>query len=370
MKSVNINYIPALDHLRLFAASTVVVYHGILFFSGYFFGSGAWTYSLNPLYTFFIEGHSAVALFMALSGFLFTIGSHKRRIDYRGFVTNRFLRIYPLFIAIITAGLLSYPEAFSIGRLLRTLLLTANMPGALVLGEYSTMFWTISVEFQFYLLFPLIFTLMGRYGPRAIFAAVAAAIALRAAAVYAGFDFKMATYWTLVGRIDQFLIGMIAAALYLRSPELWRRALAPSVALVAAMLWAFNMLGGWPSTGWWRVVWPAVEASAWALFLLAYVSFMRGRDGIIVRSLARLGELSYSMYLTHVIIWYAVVMRGWQMDFSPDPVLNAFANSALIILPATIAVSAVSYNLVERPFLRLRKRYLSSEPARPASAQV
>src|SRR5690606_8813510 len=80
MRSPNIRYFPAIDHLRAYAAVLIVLYHGLLLLSYQArflapFGIDHWLppgkLQLAPL----AEGHTAVSLFMVLSGFILTYGS-------------------------------------------------------------------------------------------------------------------------------------------------------------------------------------------------------------------------------------------------------------------------------------------------------
>jgi len=112
LKSQNIQYVPALDHLRGFAALLVLFYHGVF---GIYHDLTtvppvlAYTDEMLPRADFFLsafiyEGHSGVALFMVLSGFIFTVGTHGHGISYWQFIRNRFLRTYPLFLFMLLSG--------------------------------------------------------------------------------------------------------------------------------------------------------------------------------------------------------------------------------------------------------------------------
>ena len=98
MKSPNIKYLPAVDHLRGFAAALIVFYHGLHLISYEMkfnapFSFSPWPETNNPFLAVLIEGHTAVALFMVLSGFIFAYGALGREIAYLPFIRNRFLRI-------------------------------------------------------------------------------------------------------------------------------------------------------------------------------------------------------------------------------------------------------------------------------------
>jgi peptidoglycan/LPS O-acetylase OafA/YrhL len=81
MKSLNISYLPAVDHLRGFAAILVAVYHGLHFL----LGLPDWQRLSNPLMIFLYEGHTGVALFFVISGFLFTYGAAGKEFNAAGF---------------------------------------------------------------------------------------------------------------------------------------------------------------------------------------------------------------------------------------------------------------------------------------------
>src|SRR5574340_1306110 len=108
MKIVNIKYVPALDHLRGFAALLIIMYHGFLFCND-FFSSTRWYVTDNFFCGVIAEGHTAVSLFMVLSGFIFAYGAMGRRINYFAFLYNRILRIYPLFLFLTIAGIFLFP---------------------------------------------------------------------------------------------------------------------------------------------------------------------------------------------------------------------------------------------------------------------
>ena len=96
MQSSNIAYVPALDHIRAYAALLALFYHGLQLFwhqaaYGSLFDATHWLATGNPLLALLVEGHTAVALFMVLSGFIFTWGAKGRNIVYRSFIRNRLL---------------------------------------------------------------------------------------------------------------------------------------------------------------------------------------------------------------------------------------------------------------------------------------
>ena len=65
-------------------------------------GLKGWLFAgTNPLTVVLFEGHTGVALFMVLSGYILASGTFGKDISYAGFLRNRFLRIFPLLIVVL-----------------------------------------------------------------------------------------------------------------------------------------------------------------------------------------------------------------------------------------------------------------------------
>jgi peptidoglycan/LPS O-acetylase OafA/YrhL len=365
MRSPNIRYLPAVDHLRAYAALLIVFYHGLHVFSYYArfhkdFGPDHWLQPSNPLLAALAEGHTAVALFMVLSGFILTLGALDGGVDAWGFIRNRLLRTYPLFLLLVFAGICAFPDRFTWSGLLQTVGGLGNLPGALVTPPFSSMLWTIAVEWQFYLLFPLLVPVLRSGWTRQVLGLVAVLLLLRGVAVLSGGNARDIGYMTIIGRLDQFLIGMWAAWAF-RNWPLSRRAgaLLAGVSLVAAVvaLALFNAAGGWPATPAWKLAWPTLEALLWAAFVIGYVGAANAATGLWSRLAARIGVISYSIYLMHFIVIWLLVRHELLVAFSGRFVVDALLETGLVALPLILAAATLTYRFVELPFLRLRGRY-------------
>ncbi|HKP58531.1 MAG TPA: acyltransferase [Polyangiales bacterium] len=373
MRSPNIKYLVGLDHLRAFAALLIVFYHGLHLLSlqprAGARGDVApfWWISNNPLAALIEEGHTSVALFMVLSGFVFSVGALGRNINYGAYLKNRFLRIYPLFMFLTVVALAAFPSAYSLLALLQTLLFQGNLPGSLNIPPYTSMFWAVGIEFQFYLLFPLLHRFIEREGARWAIGAIALCIAMRLIASIGGSNARDVTYWHLLGRLDQFLIGMLAARVFDRlraRPLPWGLLTTAAFGSTLALVMAFNRAGGWPTLALWKVLWPTAEALGWGFVIVSYTAFASRVPQLISRPLAALGSISYSIYLLH----YTFVLflpRFIPVSFGADPNWASQAYVLLIVLPILLPLAALSYYVIERPFLKLRVRYLD-EPAQGA----
>ena len=370
MKSPNIRYLIGVDHLRAFAALLIVYYHG-LHLLGYSVrasqepANAIWLKTWNPFSALVIEGHTAVSLFMVLSGFIFSFGAGTHEIRYWPFIKNRLLRIYPLFIVIIVVGIAAYPEKYSFLSLVQTIFQQSGLKGALGLEPFSSMFWAVSIEFQFYLLFPFLHRFLNTYGIRWAGSLILLSILLRALACNGDAHARDISYWQILGRIDQFMIGMLAAQYFSKVTALFKtKGLITILSgiIVSSALVIFNQLGGWPQISWWKILWPTVEGTCWAMFLLCYVPLAQSATpGYLSKAFAYIGTLSYSIYLLH-FSFLTFVPRWISFRFDIEPNLQSQLFTTCFVLPPLLALSALTYYVIEHPFLSLRVNYLNKNP--------
>ncbi len=362
MQSANIAYLPRLDHLRFYAAFIVLVYH---------FALPQITELDNPLLLVFREGYGGVSLFMVLSGFILTSICQGREVEYRAFVVNRLLRLYPLYIVAV------FVAAFGFGRevdpisFLALAFFLGNL-GEVKLPHFPHL-WTIMIEFQFYLVFPLLLVFIRRMGLAYVAGVLALLATIRMLVFLTEGSVQDAAYWTMIGRLDQFLLGMVLAMLHRQRATLLANPAWLVMSLLALQAWLMLFTwwcGGYhnadaphsPSIAW--VFSPLLEGMAYGFVALAYlhvrVPGALHRWGTQAGAvLAWLGTISFSIYVWH----YPIVMLHAQM-----PVMGFLGRSWMIdllvvILPAVVAVSALSHYVIERPFLSMRGRYLKGAPA-------
>jgi peptidoglycan/LPS O-acetylase OafA/YrhL len=371
VQSSNREYLPAVDHLR-FAAAGLVVFLHTLHYTWSTSGMTGPAATRNPLLVFVIEGHTGVTLFMVLSGFILTTGSLGRVVDYRGFVRNRLLRVGPLYLVVLVLAMVVRNQNFSLMGVVQTMLGFATLGGGFTGGAFDRVLWTVGVEVQFYLLFPFFLRLLNSRGPRPLlqFIALMAVLRIMAALATPGLDYKQLTYFSIVGRIDQFLIGMLAAYAFPHVRRFVGRAWVAGVALalVAGGLWTFHQLHGWYEPHLWRTVWVDIEAGLWALLVVSYVGTARFARGRLSGALSWAGERSYGMYLLHVAMLQVLFTQGWTLDVPGGPMVDTVANGLVVVLPCVTLLAALTYSSVERPFLSLRRRYVDLAPAPPATA--
>lgn len=361
MKSKNIQQIPALDHLRFFAALLVFSFH---LFHFYFWH---WQPAPKaPSIGFIVEGHTGVALFFVLSGFLFmTIALQDGEIHYASFIRNRFLRIFPLFLFFFYIAISVGRDNFRAADVLYVFF--SNIGLAPTSNSFITgAAWTISVEFTFYLVFPFLARFAREEGVRYLMRLIGLMLLVKLATYGVSERPTHMFYSTLVGRFDQFLWGMAAAMLW-QQRRLW-------LERHGRWLLALALLLAWAATAWlaqhashfkaeprqaaW-VVWGTVEALVWSLVILSYLGARLRWPTPIAHMLSLGGTWSYSFYLWHGLLLY--VTHRYLGVWSPTAsmALNALANFVLL-LPAALMLAAFSYATIERPFLQLRTGYIQS----------
>lgn len=362
MRSTEGLYYSRLDHVRAFAAYLVFMWHFLHMTPNY-----PVPYASTPIFPFalFDEGHTGVALFMTLSGYLFAKLVGSKQIDFGNFLWSRAMRLAPLLIVCIGAWVL-------IGYLSGEPIPVSDIIGGVLTPTWPRGTWSISIELHFYLLFPLLLFAVRRYGPLALLGVVAAAIAFRIDWWLTFGEAQHISYWTIFGRIDQFAFGMLFALTPISDRAL--RVLG-AVALIAFLVFwqMFDAMGGYynhtgaPSSSPLWIFIPTLEAVTWGSLIALYERLPIKLPQIVDRGLAKIGEWSYSIYLLH--FFPIVLMRNmfWDRQGSAGDFYFTFAIANLAFL-VFLPVAAVSYRYFEKRFLIYRRPYLRAPIREQAAA--
>ena len=356
MKATSGEHYVALDHVRAIAAMLVFVWHFIHGLHGSpvpFEATPVW----SPL-VLFDEGHVGVALFMTLSGYLFAKLLDGKRIVYRLFFWNRALRLMPLLLLVIAINALR--EALGSGNLRAAFGYLQSIPGGLVFPTWPNGGWSITIELHFYLLLPLLLFVLRRWHQGLWLLLVVAILFRTGYHAWTG-EVQSLAYPTIFGRIDQFVLGILA--FHGRAHLIGRHALAAGIAAAFITLyWWFDSSGGFylqpsypsPSRLW--IVLPTLEGLAFSALIAWYDGSFLHKGGTLSNLFATLGEYSYSIYLLHFYFVFGVAqwIHANVVDLSNFYVALPVSLLALI---AMIPIGYLSMRFVERPFLRLRRRY-------------
>jgi peptidoglycan/LPS O-acetylase OafA/YrhL len=363
MRSTEGIYYSRLDHVRACAAYLVFCWHFL-----HLTPTFPVPYASAPIFPLALldEGHTGVALFMTLSGYLFAKLVGGRGIDFGAFLWSRAVRLGPLLAVTIAAWVI-------IGWLTGTPVPLSDLTQGFILPTWPKGTWSVSIELQFYLLFPLLLMLFRKHGPFALLAVVAYALAIRFNWWRAYGEAQHIAYWTILGRIDQFVFGMLFALTPL-SPRVRRIVAALSGAAFLVLWHGFDRDGGyWNHTGaastspLWIVI-PTVEAITFASFIAWYDNASFAVPAWLDRPLAKIGEWSFSIYLLHFFPAVALRNMFWNTDGSGN-------NFYIVLLGANVAfiaflpVAALSYTYFEKRFLVYRRPYLRAPAAEAAAVR-
>jgi peptidoglycan/LPS O-acetylase OafA/YrhL len=315
-------------------------------------------------------GRFAVAVFIVLSGFSLGLGAARadwRLASVKEFARRRAWRILPPYWAALAFSLLmtwfaqvqpgwAMPDLRSVvvnGMLIQDVV-SAPSP--------NRAFWSIAIEAQLYLVFPLLILLVRRLNLAAMLTAVAAPV-LTVGVLSARHD-RVAS--SLLNQYTPdlavlFAIGVAAAGILTMAgwqARPWHRytgiAAVPAFGLIA-----------WRGRDWTdaHLFWvDLVLGSAIGCLLVAVGT---GRPGLLVRlldtrPLRRLGAFSYSLYLTHLPIVVAVYYGLLQGRFSQGGPM--FLLLCATVLPLTVLFARLFAQVFELPFACRRDRATSSWP--------
>jgi peptidoglycan/LPS O-acetylase OafA/YrhL len=346
------------DGWRGIAIALVVLYHAIQFRMDA--TPRTWPRAGSPLEAVALEGHTGVALFFVLSGFLLTLPWANGRPEALGtYFWKRVLRIVPLHYFVVFFSLSFAKGAVTFGNLVPILGFLANTPlDKADLGPFGWPFWSLSTEVQFYVALPFLAAAFPRV--RQLSLLVVACLLLKTVSFeLPGADGFSAIYFSVFGRIDQFAIGMIVAQLFAKGrlgvpPRLAACLFLGAAAALVGWLAFLNAHGGFYAAGTIQIYWHTVEGALWGLLLALGLCLPQSwKRPLTAAPLRFLGLVSYSMFSWHVpVVFYLATCKlaGSPWAFGPS-----LAFAVAVGLPAVIAVGALSYYLIERPVLVWRQ---------------
>jgi peptidoglycan/LPS O-acetylase OafA/YrhL len=124
-----------------------------------------------------------------------------------------------------------------------------------------------------------------------------------------------------------------------------------------ALLFAFNQLGGYPSYGWWSMIWPTVEGLGWAAIIVGSINSPYKMPDLIGMPLKFIAKISFSVYLLHSTVLQIAGSHKFYISLFHSVFLNGLVNG-VVCLPFILMFSYVTFMAVERPFLQMRVKYV------------
>ncbi len=373
-----LGHLPALDALRGLAIILVFLTHAVAL-------------PLNPavmpdaaVRALARVGWSGVDLFFVLSGFLITgiLFDTKAQPHYfRNFLGRRILRVFPLYYGFLALFFIVVPRlvpwegaAFATLRANQAwywaygvnLLEAIKGGGATPLN--TSHLWSLSIEEQFYLVWPLVvWASSPRTLVRIALVVVAGGLAFRTWWVLRGGD-PVGAYLLTPGRLDGLMAGAFLAVAARRPEGLgaWRRLAWQTLIGCVAFLGC---------VAWWRggfeyrdpvlavIAYPGLAAAYGALLVIGVTT--PPHSGVLSRIFAHpglhsLGRYSYAIYVFHYpllgLLEEKLPFVSTALATSRGSHLLAVVVLALVAAPMSFALAWLSYRVYERPFLAL-KRY-------------
>lgn len=343
--------IPSLDGLRALSIATVMLSHLAI-----------------PQ----MPGGHGVFLFFIISGFLITrllfaeqgaAGS----INIGQFYVRRFFRLYPAIIVYCIAvptiyflkdGYLDVIEPVSVLLYFTNYLVSfRDVSGVGFQIEPIKIFWSLSVEEHFYLLFPVVFLVLRAPLKIAIAAAIVCVGALLLRVIYAEmFPFLVETHYLYMRtefRMDSVAFGVLLAALCeMKSAVRWLDVLINPASFYGAIVVGLLAIG--LGDGYFANVWRyVILGPAICIVMLGLIFSQRyGMFQAILNAPIAIfvGRLSYSLYIWHLpaqaFTWW--FLSGWP--------------AVLMSIALSFVIAAASFYGVERPMMTMRRRFGSHAP--------
>ena len=312
--------IEIVNALRAFAAIFVAWGH----FAG---GQGRW-FDWSGRY-----GYTGVYIFFVISGFVIPYSLHQSGYTMRNlgrFLVKRGIRLYPPYLASIPVSILAanfilrpLAPADVVHVSSRQLFYHFFFLNDLVRAPWVNLaYWTLAVEWQWYLLAGLLLPLLANRSARSRFVPVAGAMVLYFLSTSDRIVAHTLPIFLIGVFVFQYRVGLIGA----------RRLLS----LVAVMLWAMRGPNGWVVAG----------VSAATALLIAFVDFSNPVADF-------LGDVSYSVYLLHLPLGVGLI--GWLSYLLPysGSYLGAIDLAGMAL---SVGAAALLYRWVERPAQEMSSR--------------
>lgn len=320
------SYLVGLDALRAVAALSVCLFH---------FSGGMLPKLVVPATKVaFSKGYLGVDIFFVISGFIIPyslVGKNHRIAGFFGYIKKRILRINPpayvsillilgqwVFIDRVINHNLTFTGSLSLGQIVNNLLFTIPFTNY---KWISGIFWTLAIEFQFYLFVGLLFNVLFN---RSVAWFVGLYLLLAALSFLPRTEAVAFLHYSSL-----FALGGVAL--------LWQQKRVPLIGYVAGLL----VFGG--LVFWQLGIWAALVGIGTAVAINSIKFRMPG--------FSLLGKISYSLYLMHGLI-------GTTAEFVLIKLLPPTSDARKLLLTAICLLVAIGgsylfYRLVEQPFMRM-----------------
>jgi peptidoglycan/LPS O-acetylase OafA/YrhL len=361
-------YFKNLDALRFFAFLSVFLYHS--------FWTNVPAVQANGIYQFFYSatriGHLGVNFFFVLSGFLISfllMDEEKltRTISVKSFYIRRILRIWPLYYLIIIGLIVLFPVVYYLVK-------HSNFDQNLTPWKYffflsnfdyiqqgatiptlNTM-WSISIEEQFYLAWPLLcFLFRGKKFIYPILFIIAGTFLFR----FFHADNARVLQWHTFSVINDMAVGgLLAYGCFYHKDKVQKLGrLIPSwcVLAVYVLFFMFAYFAEGSFSNLFFIASIRVILSLFFAFIIfeqvyaEHSIFKLGKAAV----LTSLGKITYGLYCYHYLLIFAALKAGQLIGWNTS-VFGVLVLDNLVALSLSILVAHLSYKYYEKRFLKLK----------------
>ncbi len=363
---------PAIDGLRGIAVLLVLWFHSSYFItidmdaqlSGFTYG----------YYLLTILGETGVDLFFVLSGFLITgilIDTANDKQVFRNFYIRRSLRIFPLYYAVLFIFIAYFSIIFGVngldsGKIFAHLFYVQNWSlthnnDQFILLDHT---WSLAVEEQFYLFWPLLFLSFYNKGSVRNVLILCAVMVLASWCMRLFFtdlsQYKWAYTFT-ISRLDGLAFGALLSILcanYMDKCKKYNKFL-PYVMIITFIAILFVLFSPETKMGSHHAMirYGLILFAIFYVSLLAYI-FLSKENNILKRFFSLgcfrgIGKVSYGVYIFHSPVMMIIVR---QIDLD----MGYWKGHLILLLSGTVisfVLASISYRYFEKPILRLKDKY-------------
>jgi len=351
-------YFKRLDSLRFLAFFLVFWQHS---FAHSFYGLTEISWLNEVIKELNVSGGKGVHIFFVISGFLITFllikeEEAKNKINIGAFYVRRVLRIWPLYYLVLISGMFILPNVFNTfrfeGSIPMNLLFMNNFD---MHDDFANVgiAWSVAIEEQFYLFWPLVFYFVSNKRNLLVLCFVIF--------LFSSFFIFLnphTSYFHTFGNLNYLMMGAMGAIFYSKNQLLvsnhpvmqssvvkWGVVLAIVLAASGSLFKQIDGLSLIPI-----LLLPLL----YIYFILHVVSIQDSKPPSKVSSL---GKYTYGMYLYHptILIFVRMIFDRMHLDY-----LNMFWINMLLSLLSlfiTIFVSQLSYELFEKKILKYKSKF-------------
>lgn len=349
-------YYTKLDSLRFFAFLLVIWQH--VFFN-FFLNLSNNKSTIELISIFFKTGGIGVHIFFVISGFLITyllIQEEKvcKRINITYFYIRRFLRIWTLYYLVLGLGIFILPQVFSAfkfeGNIMKNLFFLNNFDNISVQVPNIGIAWSVAIEEQFYLFWPIVFYFVKNKKLLGFFIIICFLLS-----VLFAFYYPSKAYFHTFSNVRYLMAGCFGALIYSGNESKINKFLTVQfnyfyfVVLTILLLIFSSHYFSWIAS---------ISLFLFPILYLYVVVFHISQSNSSNQTIfSKLGKYTYGMYLYHPIIIIFTKIAFDLMGINYHKNLIAIIGIFIISLIITIIVAYYSYELFEKKILKFKNKF-------------